>query len=177
MILLRRKSKKCEGCQIETMDKNDLERHMKCLHGDEDLKEGLDNEETTSEVLEDKDDISGRVEITREDDCPLCGQMFWRKADLKQHVKTARTWSCVKCEACQTEPRDVKDMEHHEGLVHKEGRGFPCVACGQLFKSERNLDSHMWFHVGFRPNRCGACAYKLTRRRHIERHMMTVHEG
>ena len=29
--------------------------------------------------------------------------------------------------------------------------------CGQIFKSERNLDSHVWFHVGFKPYQCGVC--------------------
>ena len=66
--LLRMKVK-CEDCQNQKRDVRNLQRHTERVHER--------NEPFFPPIL---------------GDCPLCGQMFWRKADLKQHVRTARTW-------------------------------------------------------------------------------------
>ena len=49
-------------------------------------------------------------------------------------------------------------------------------ACGQMFKWEGNLQGHMWFHVGFRPNQCGACGVSLERSGIMDQ-PVRVHKG
>ncbi|XP_025938311.1 zinc finger and BTB domain-containing protein 6-like, partial [Apteryx rowi] len=76
---------------------------------------------------------------------------------------------CPKC------PRGFLHLENY--LRHlKMHKLFLCLQCGKTFTQKKNLNRHIWGHMGIRPFQCMVCLKTFTAKSTLQDHL-NIHSG
>ena len=133
--------------------------------------------------------------------CDKCGKNFYRKENLKIHVKNVHTQVSATCQICSKQfPNEGvmyrhKVAEHGPKLQceyceyqtafrshldrHKEKHFDPkykCSHCGKMLKSEASLLAHERDHTGERPFVCKVCGKGFKQNSVLITHTKHVHK-
>lgn len=107
-------------------------------------------------------------------DCPMCEKVFFKKQDLKSHLKVhsyARPHQCdlcakafshkstltnhrrihtgekpYSCEVCQKSFTFLSSLQRHK-LLHSADSVYKCFVCGEIMEDKSSLNKHIKMHV------------------------------
>ena len=86
-----------------------------------------------------------------------CDQLFTRKWNMKQHVRTHTGETPFICEECGNEFKHSGILKTHRMYKHTKEKNFPCGDCNKRFTTKDNLKTHERVHSGETPLRCDKC--------------------
>uniref|UniRef100_A0A3Q2E7U0 C2H2-type domain-containing protein n=1 Tax=Cyprinodon variegatus TaxID=28743 RepID=A0A3Q2E7U0_CYPVA len=107
--------------------------------------------------------------------CEICGELFARKALLKQHMRNHIGQKHFLCDTCGHKFIYKSALDKHM-RIHTGQKPFCCDLCGQRFSQKSTLKRHMSVHTGQKPFCCEVCGSTFTLESTLNTHMR-IHTG
>ncbi|KAJ8664285.1 hypothetical protein QAD02_005947 [Eretmocerus hayati] len=89
--------------------------------------------------------------------CEICGKCFNYKFNLKNHAKVHDDRAMHPCEHCGEKFKSQTYLKTHIIRIHTEDRPFLCEYCGKRFKLKHDLNNHISTHYSHRYFTCELC--------------------
>ena len=109
--------------------------------------------------------------------CKICSNVLSSRGALVKHMVTHSDEKPFKCDQCDLQFNQNRDLKTHKMQKHTMQRPHVCGICGKGFVHKFYLMEHMTYHTGekqFQCNYCGKtfpCQSSLSK--HIKRHSTT----
>ncbi|XP_050080734.1 zinc finger protein 70-like [Anopheles maculipalpis] len=171
----------------------------KCTTPTADLKESVDCDESTSNILKDTDDTDIMYKIDASvspqdicskgpypcDDqpdseknnnlqpCPHCNKHFSCKTSLAEHLRRHTNERPFQCPSCPKAFRLSSTLSAHKKLHDLRGPSLRCDTCGRTFTQPSALSSHRLLHREDRPHCCGLCGKQFVRLHALKTHVLS----
>lgn len=133
----------CPKCDVKLMSYPQKLKHLVEVHGEEplsfpcDMCDKIFETRRTFTIHKRKDHLKDyRYE------CQCCGQKFFTRFALNNHMPThtgERNFKCKVCEKCYPRLKTLKDHMR----IHTNDRRYRCHVCGQAFIQNCSLKGHM----------------------------------
>ena len=126
-----------------------------------------------TDVNKNPDKLSSRSPHT----CKICSNVLSSRGALVKHMVTHSEEKPFKCDQCDLQFNQNRDLKTHKMQKHTMQRPHVCGICGKGFVHKFYLMEHMTYHTGeklFQCNYCGKtfpCQSSLSK--HIKRHSTT----
>lgn len=108
--------------------------------------------------------------------CRICGVKNKTKSSLLKHLET-HVGTPISCRNCKRDFNNrpayqchisLKMCRKHKTIIRK----YFCDQCPKVFKFKRHFEKHI---EGHKRNNCTYCDTRLTRRKHLVHHLITIH--
>ncbi len=141
---------KCDKCNIQTSDKNDLIRHILQNHNDSLV---VSNQNMIGDISSDNDRATGsHTEIEKRFNCKFCVDKFRLRSDMRQHIKaTHKTYKPCRNFTSSNNCAFGDDCIYNHDTI-TEGEQI-CFSCGDKFRTKHDLINHMKTAHGYEPCR------------------------
>ena len=178
-VHLKLKPFECDVCGECFAQKATLDNHKAIKH-----EEGLKLVPCTwpgcSEKFKNSKELAThfkKFHVVTDHQCHKCKMYCTTKRGLNLHIDKCednRNFKCTVCGAAFTR-QDVLDA--HMKHKHSDERNYVCEVegCGQAFKSEANLRSHMKSHCDKMPHQCPYCKKAYKRHGSLQTHVFKKH--
>ncbi|XP_041095375.1 uncharacterized protein LOC121307271 [Polyodon spathula] len=194
----------CPHCPTAFPASQDLDKHVKDLHSEEDAEKRrtrpVSSRRTPTrsrQASQAQDPGPAGADMTRgKHSCPDCGERFPTPKTLKKHRATHQEALLHPCAECSKTFRDPELLKRH-WLVHRETeaafkdvglsileasrwrRKHQCPECGKHFLHTATLKKHRQQQHGGkpRPHPCGECGRCFTDQSHLKLHQKTHSDG
>nr|XP_049704102.1 zinc finger protein 454 [Helicoverpa armigera] len=143
----------CPKCDVKLMSYPQKLKHLVEVHGEEPLSfpctmcERIFDTRRTLTIHRRKDHLKDfRYE------CQCCGQKFFTRFALNNHMPTHTGERNFKCKVCEKSYPRLKTLKDHM-RIHSNDRRYRCHVCGQAFIQNCSLKGHVKsqhpeYHVG-----------------------------
>ena len=101
--------------------------------------------------------------------CPICGEGFPTKTQLKRHITKHTGEKNFNCKFCKKAFRLSGHRTKHE-LIHGDIREFACNMCPKRFRTADNLKVHIKRHLNQRDYICKVCNIAFVETSDLKRH-------
>ncbi|XP_054278843.1 zinc finger protein 699-like isoform X2 [Macrosteles quadrilineatus] len=139
-------------------------------------------EKTSSDTnAEDLIFISEESDLQSEDDCKTslkclkCEKKYENKRNLLEHVQS-HSGKPKSCSDCPKLFQNSLAFKCHKqlGMCVKSSKVFKCKLCKRLVYGESQYNAHLSAH---KRNQCKTCGDHFSRQKHLEIHIVNVHNG
>lgn len=197
----------CDICAIPMNDFNELGKHFKRLHREEQVYIRCCNKKIQRKYW-----IVEHLQVHLYPNafhCEICNKSYTSSRVLKEHHKEVHTPNearAVKCETCQKSfatqralsshllashgsvpcPQCFKvlasqgSLKKHMLMMHGEGEQYVCDTCARVFRSKPCFEKHIKVHLGTAEVdrvQCTLCPAWLTDKNCLQKHMKRCHTG
>ena len=172
---IKRKSLKCEKCDMSFKDKKELQNHL-LVHSS---KDGNHVCGKCSKSFEDRVQLnihSKTHNVTDIHSCEKCGKSFLDQDNLLNHLETHGQDTPYKCEQCEKSFGTIDEKNKHE-KIHSRQTAFSevkCNKCDKVYSNMSKLRRHDW--RSHRQIECNICGVTLESRQEISSHRELVHQ-
>uniref|UniRef100_A0A336M813 CSON011839 protein n=1 Tax=Culicoides sonorensis TaxID=179676 RepID=A0A336M813_CULSO len=100
--------------------------------------------------------------------CEFCSKVFKNQSTLLNHINAKHNGpEFFECERCHTKIRREQKFQKHLEMCQGPGTVWPCIHCGETFKSNSNRHYHVKkFHIGYKCKMCGIEVKSVTQLKH-----------
>ena len=132
-----------------------------------------------------KDSLSYHIEDIHEGKknfkCEICGKLFYRAKELKDHIQNAHDIARKpdhKCEICNKTLKAQTNLRSHMLRVHgKSNLKFSCEECDKVFFSKQSLEIHANGVHSTESYKCTKCPQSYKWKQDLKLHVKKIHEN
>ncbi|KAJ8961279.1 hypothetical protein NQ318_008964 [Aromia moschata] len=163
----------CKYCSYETVNIDELDKHIVCHELEEECEEQNVLVSGTSRKKKTTKECPADVYV-----CSLCDYFTKRKHDLPKHLLTHSapgTTTIYKCSQCPYETKRKNDMPKHMLAHCTDVQMFKCPDCPYQTKRKSDLPKHLLCHKppGEVPlYKCDFCPYVTKRKGDLPKHVL-----
>ncbi|OWF39115.1 uncharacterized protein LOC110465461 [Mizuhopecten yessoensis] len=158
---------KCEQCDREFSQYNNLRRHLR-VHNGKSYKCHICGR-TFNEVFYLEMHIGSHTG-ERTYSCGVCSLSFSDNAELQRHVQTHSAAELHTCEVCGKSFSKACVLRQHKKM-HSGLRPFKCDICDKAFIHRHHLKIHSRMHSTDKPYRCKICGKDFAQTSHLYKHV------
>ncbi|XP_060083772.1 zinc finger protein 148-like [Ylistrum balloti] len=158
---------KCEQCDREFSQYNNLRRHLR-VHNGKSYKCHICGR-TFNEVFYLEMHIGSHTG-ERTYSCGVCSLSFRDNAELQRHVQTHSAAELHTCEVCGKSFSKACVLRQHKKM-HSGLRPFKCDICDKAFIHRHHLKIHSRMHSTDKPYRCKICGKDFAQTSHLYKHV------
>ncbi|XP_033726091.1 zinc finger protein 148-like [Pecten maximus] len=158
---------KCEQCDREFSQYNNLRRHLR-VHNGKSYKCHICGR-TFNEVFYLEMHIGSHTG-ERTYSCGVCSLSFRDNAELQRHVQTHSASELHTCEVCGKSFSKACVLRQHKKM-HSGLRPFKCDICDKAFIHRHHLKIHSRMHSTDKPYRCKICGKDFAQTSHLYKHV------
>lgn len=166
------KNHACSDCQYRSCFKNDLEKHVKAVHGKIMEEVQLFESKFVPDLVLEPFSELGKVHTeSKTTQCPHCNKFL---ANTKEHIKAVHMKEKnYFCNLCDYKTLFKSDLLKHDELVHRKIKK-SCQECG---KKIANLYEHIRIvHKKEKNFKCNYCGYSCAKQSDMKKHSKNVHK-
>jgi len=172
LVHLKIRNHPCTRCDYRACFKNDLDKHMRSVHGIKAEPPATVFIALKTEGIEPFEEL---VKTTNTDhkskQCPYCRKLL---ANTKEHIKAVHLKEKnYFCQQCDYKTLFKSDLLKHDELVHRKIKK-SCPHCG---KQVANLHEHIRLvHKKEKKFKCNYCGYTCAKQSDMKKHTRNVHK-
>ena len=161
--------KKCTKCEFNSRSKVYLVRHMKNVHGSEELysKCKLCPYKTEMSLREHMEEVHLKLGHT----CDQCGHKSRRKSYLRRHKQTSHQGIVFSCDMCSFTYTQLYTLRNHTRNIHED---IVCDSCNITINGYIALNRHK-IKAHADNLKCNVCHYKYPVRKYLKEHIKFNH--
>ena len=107
--------------------------------------------------------------------CEKCSMAFVSRKELERHIADHSMEVSFHCNTCDQNFASIQDLQAHVTLHAGRGK-FMCNECKLTFKWKSQLKAHMVTHSDIRSFPCNTCGKEFKRVKDLKRHVRVYHE-
>nr|XP_020634225.1 zinc finger and SCAN domain-containing protein 31-like [Pogona vitticeps]XP_020634226.1 zinc finger and SCAN domain-containing protein 31-like [Pogona vitticeps] len=119
--------------------------------------------------FQDKSDFHRTPRGEKPHDCSVCGKIFRRRSDFKNHQRTHTGEKPYSCLNCGKKFNRSTNLSSHQ-RIHTGEKPYRCTDCGKNFCHKTSLICHQRTHTGEKPYACPDCGKNFSQRQHLVTH-------
>jgi len=162
----------CSSCNYRACFKNDLEKHMRSIHGIKSVEPTViiamksEGVEPFEELVDTTKSTNNKLRT-----CPYCSKLL---SNTKEHIKAVHLKEKnYFCDSCDYKTLFKSDLVKHNQLVHMKIKK-SCPECG---KQVANLHEHIRLvHKREKKFKCNFCGYTCAKQSDMKKHTKNVHK-
>lgn len=168
----------CHICNQLLKSKNQLLKHLKSLHGEEDKSVSVSGARRRYNCTECSYSTPRRQTLLyhtrihtgeKPYQCNECDRRFAQPSSLSSHLKSHSDKMYFTCPQCGKQFKHKEKYERHKS-VHSDVTKFICTICNKGLKSQDTLRSHMNRHYNIRNFSCETCGSSFVTRIELLNH-------
>ncbi|CAH2100598.1 unnamed protein product [Euphydryas editha] len=108
--------------------------------------------------------------------CNICDKCFFLKCKLTYHIKRVHLLERNRiCHECGQGFFDKQSLDEHM-IKHNGERVFKCTVCHKAYPRKQSLQEHMKIHNDDRQFKCGVCSQEFVKKWSLKKHMLSNHK-
>ena len=104
-------------------------------------------------------------------ECKICHNILSSRGALVKHMITHSDSKPFKCDQCEAQFNQNRDLKTHTMQKHTMQRPHVCGICGKGFVHKFYLMEHMTYHTGERKYQCNVCGKTFPGQSALTKHM------